>query len=253
MRYNLGRTWNEGVGVRIATYVGMALIGLLTGMIVNYLCDRLPWRRSIGKPLCHACGQERMWKAFLLMSTCPHCNRKSSVRSYLVLLLSLLLALFVFPRYGFGFFVLLEYFLLVTVMDIEHHVILHPVSAFGLILGMILGIQMHGWVSTLLGGLLAGGLMGMVYLLGLHYGRWIARRRKLEQAEEGLGFGDVTLSTILGLILGFNDIPRGLTLGILLGGVFGLFWLLWTRRSASQTAIPYAPFLLVGAIIVLFS
>lgn len=237
----------------VEMYFWIGLVGLLFGVVVNYLCDRLPWQRSIGQPLCHACGRPRTWQDFLLLRACLDCNRKPSIRNYLVLIFSLLIALFVLPTHGFWFFLLMEYFLLVAVMDIEHHVILHPISLFGLVLGTIVGVQMHGWWLTLTGGLLAGGLMGLVYLFGVYYGRWVARRRNLEQAEEGLGFGDVTLSAILGLTLGFWDIFRGLALGIFLGGLFGLLWLLWTRRSASQATIPYAPFLLLGAVIVLFS
>ncbi len=231
-------------------YLWIVFFGLVSGVAINYLSDRLPWQRSIGRPLCHHCGQEQEWQSFLRMRACSHCNRKPSWRSPLVILFALGIALLI-PSYGFWKSLVLEYFLLVAVMDIEHRVIMHPVSLAGLILGGIIGWHEYGWQHTLLGGALAIFIMGIAYLLGLYYGRWIARRRKLEQAEEGLGFGDVTLSLILGLMLGIG-VLRALVLGIFLGGIFGIFYLLFsTRHHALQAAIPYAPFLLLGGAVVL--
>lgn len=217
---------------------------------MNYLCDRLPWERSLGAPLCHHCGKQRSWSELLLMRACFHCNRKVGLRSYIVLLLSLGFSLLLL-KYGIWHFLMLEYFLLVAVMDIEHRVILHPVSVAGIILATASGVQLHGWLPTILGGLLGGGLMGIFYLLGIWYGRWAAKRQKLEQVEEGLGFGDVTVGLILGLALGVTSIFTGLALGIFLGGIFSLGYLLLNRRSVTQATIPYAPFLLLGAAIVL--
>lgn len=225
-------------------------LSILSGIIINYLCDRLPWERSLGAPLCHHCGKPRSWNDFLLMRACPHCNRKVGFRNYIVLVSSLALS-FVLTSYGIWHFLILEYFLLVAVMDIEHRVILHPVSMAGAILAMASGVQMHGWLSTILGGAIGGGLMAIFYLAGLYYGRWVAKRQNLEQAEEGLGFGDVTLSLILGLILGLHSILQGLTLGIFLAGIFGLGYLLMNRQAVARATIPYAPFLLLGAAIIL--
>lgn len=225
-------------------------LSILSGVIVNYLCDRLPWERSLGAPLCHHCGKQRRWSDLLLVRTCSHCNRKVGLRSYIVLLLSLGFSLLLL-KYGIWHFLILEYFLLVAIMDIEHRVILHPVSMAGAILATASGVQMHGWLSTILGGLIGGGFMAIFYLLGLYYGRWVAKRQNLEQAEEGLGFGDVTLSLILGLILGLHHILQGLTLGIFLAGIFGLGYLLMNRQSIARATIPYAPFLLIGAAVVL--
>jgi len=231
-------------------FVWMVLFGLMSGLAINYLSDRLPWQRSPGRPLCHHCGQEKRWQDFLLLRACSHCNRKPSWRNPLVMLLALGIA-FLIPSYGFWKAAVLEYFLLVAVMDIEHRVIMHPVSALGLILGGITGWREHGWQQALLGGAIAGLIMGAAYLFGLYYARWMAHRRKLEGVEEGLGFGDVTLSLILGLILGMS-VLRALMLGILAGGIFGLLYLLFfARRPALQAAIPYAPFLLLGSVIVL--
>jgi leader peptidase (prepilin peptidase)/N-methyltransferase len=73
--------------------------------------------------------------------------------------------------------------------------------------------------------------------------------------EDALGYGDVNLSGVLGLMLGWPGILAGLTIAILLGGAVSLIYLLVTvatRRYQAFTAIPYGPFLIAAAIVLLF-
>ncbi|MFD1721176.1 prepilin peptidase [Amnibacterium endophyticum] len=65
----------------------------------------------------------------------------------------------------------------------------------------------------------------------------------------GMGLGDVKLAGVLGLFLGFLGVPQlvvGVAAGFLLGGVFGAL-LLVTRRSSRSSAIPFGPWMLLGA------
>jgi leader peptidase (prepilin peptidase)/N-methyltransferase len=66
----------------------------------------------------------------------------------------------------------------------------------------------------------------------------------------GLGGGDVTLSTFLGLILGFPQILLSLAFGVFLGGLVALL-LLVARRVGLKTYIPYGPFLTITGWIML--
>lgn len=228
-----------------------AFSGLLLGLMINYLADRLPWERSLGYPLCHICGASQGWLDYLLMRRCPHCGKAVAWRNYVVLLLSVLLGIWITGKYGWWVFLTLEYFLLVAVMDIEHRVILYPVSLLGIVLGLLVGALAHGWPQTLVGGAVGGGFMYLLYLGGRAYGRWASKRHGLDVPEEGLGFGDVTLSFILGLILGLSQVLTGLILGVLLAGIFGVVYLLVSRGRAALQPIPYAPFLLLGALLLL--
>jgi leader peptidase (prepilin peptidase) / N-methyltransferase len=153
-------------------------------------------------------------------------------------------------------FLLLAYFTLVAVIDIEHHLILHPVSIFGVGLGLLTGVWLHGMRATLVGGVAGFGIMLSLYFLGA----WILRafahfRNQVLEDEEGLGFGDVNLAGVLGLILGWPGITGGIVLAILLGGLASLVYLvvmLLTGRYRSFMAIPYGPFLVISTIILLF-
>lgn len=68
--------------------------------------------------------------------------------------------------------------------------------------------------------------------------------------EEALGFGDVILSGVLGLILGWPGILLGLTLAILTGGLVSFIFILITALAGRYRAfsyIPYGPFLVLGS------
>jgi leader peptidase (prepilin peptidase)/N-methyltransferase len=97
--------------------------------------------------------------------------------------------------------------------------------------------------------------MLLLYYFGDLFARWLARRRGQTLDEVALGFGDVNLSGVLGLMLGWPGIIVGLILAIFLGGIFSLLYLLGkiiTRRYRTFMAIPYGPFLVASAILLLF-
>ena len=72
-------------------------------------------------------------------------------------------------------------------------------------------------------------------------------------SPEGLGFGDVKLLGLLGLLLGWAGwgvLLAGVFLGLLTGAVLSLV-LLATRRAGWRTAVPFGPPLLAGAVLAL--
>jgi len=67
----------------------------------------------------------------------------------------------------------------------------------------------------------------------------------------GMGFGDVKLAPVLGLAvgwLGWGAWAVGALLGFLYGGVFGI-GLLLLGRGGRKTAVPFGPFMLLGALV----
>jgi leader peptidase (prepilin peptidase)/N-methyltransferase len=89
-----------------------------------------------------------------------------------------------------------------------------------------------GWAAV--GG---GGWWGFLALLRL-------------AAPSGMGFGDVKLGGVLGLVLGWFGLPHaviGIFLAFLLGGVVSL-GLVAARRVGLRTAVPFGPFLLAGCL-----
>jgi leader peptidase (prepilin peptidase)/N-methyltransferase len=72
-------------------------------------------------------------------------------------------------------------------------------------------------------------------------------------SPEGLGFGDVKLLGLLGLVLGWAGwgvLLAGIFLGLLTGALASLV-LVAARRAGWRTALPFAPPLMVGAVLAL--
>lgn len=153
-----------------------------------------------------------------------------------------------------GGMLILGYFGLIVVIDIEHRLILHPVSLAGAIVGSVIGYWLHGWSSTVIGGL--AGFLGMLILYagGNLVMRWLARLRGYALEEEALGFGDVILGGVLGLFLGWPGILIGLMLTIVLAGAWGAVLMAVAqiqRRYRPDLTFAYGPFLAASALILL--
>ncbi len=157
---------------------------------------------------------------------------------------------------------LLTYFGVVVVIDLEHRLILHPTSVVGAVLALGIGLWLHGPEPTLIGGLAGFLIMLALYYLGVLFSKFRARRLQATghaaDGEEALGAGDVILAGILGLVLGWPIIWFGLLLGILLGGVVGIVLLgaLLLRglygKQAFMVFMPYGPYFIMSAFILLF-
>ncbi len=247
---------------RMTSILLAPVVGLLAGFLINYLADVLPEHRRLVRPTCPDCGEGYTWMDYLHWNRrCMHCSRGRGMRLWVVELTSILasawLILYPAPRMDLvSSFILLYYFLLVVVIDVEHHLILHSTSIFGAVMGIWIGIQLHGLLSTLVGGLAGFGAMLGLYALGMLVMRLLHRVQgdnQEGQEAEGLGFGDVNLAGVIGLLLGWPGIVLGLIITILLAGVASLAYLGYKgirREIKAEMAIPYGPFL-VGSVVIL--
>ena len=236
------------------------VLGLAAGYFVNYVSDVLPFTRRFSQPACPNCSTPFAWKDYLLLGACHSCGHKRSTRTF-VLLLVMLAATFYFwinPPTRIGFFLaylLLVYLGVVFVIDLEHRLIMHPVSITGAILGLGIGSYAHGLVPTLLGGAFGFGSMLLLYYLGEVFTRYMSKRRGELVDEVALGFGDVNLCGVTGLLLGWPVILAGLLFTIFAGGIGSLLviaYMLLRKRYNAFTPIPYAPFLVFSIVFYLF-
>lgn len=173
--------------------------------------------------------------------------------------------IWIFPGQALPFalgVILLIFLAVVLIIDLEHRVVLHPVSIIGAALGLGIGIYLRsgktlafGITSTLLGGATGFGIMLAFYFLGEFFVKRMAKNRGMSSDEVALGFGDVNLSGILGLLLGWQLIFVCLFFAILAGGLVSLVLILGmliAKKYKAFTAIPYAPFLILSAVYFLF-
>ncbi|MDY0018697.1 MAG: A24 family peptidase [Anaerolineae bacterium] len=133
---------------------------------------------------------------------------------------------------------------MVLVTDLETRLIpnriMLPSVAVLLVVSPLIGLAVPGVTTWQWWHGLAGGVVGFLvfWLLGA-VGEALV-------GEGALGAGDVKLAAYIGLAVGFPLIVEALLLTFLLGGV-GAGLVLLARRGSLHTAIPYGPFLVLGA------
>ncbi len=242
------------------------VVGWLSGWVINYLADVLPRTRSLSAPSCPHCGHAYPWLDYLTFRACSNCRKPRGLRPWIVQACMLAVSIYTWLRphamgYALGM-LLLTYFVIVIVIDLEHRLILHPTSMVGALLALGIGTATQGIGRTLLGGLGGFAIMLALYYLGVLFSKYRARRLQAAgqqtDAEEALGYGDVILAGILGLVLGWPIIWFGLLLGILLGGIVGILLLgaMLVRghygKQALMVFMPYGPYFILSAFFILF-
>jgi leader peptidase (prepilin peptidase)/N-methyltransferase len=244
------------------TYNILAIIsGWLFGVVVNYLADVLPLRRGFTKPFCIQCDTSQDWVNYLIWPRkCPTCGHRRNYRVWVVEFLFIVASVLVSYsppiklNYWLGMIVL-AYFGVVVLIDLEYRLIMHPVSIFGAVLGLIVGTLRVGFLYSLIGGVVGFGIMWLIYMLGVLIIKIINRKRGQPVNDVALGFGDVNLSGVLGLMLGWPLILIGLVIAVLVGGIVSLIYILimlLTGKYHSFMALPYGPFLVLGAMILIY-
>jgi leader peptidase (prepilin peptidase)/N-methyltransferase len=239
----------------------IVITGWLGGMLVNYLSDMLPSTRRLSSPVCVHCYEKQpLVNYFLWPKRCFECQLPRPWRVWLVEITYIAISIWLWQSSpgNLGYipgFLLFIYFGIVVVIDAEHRLILHPVSITGGVLSLGIGWKLHGLPDTLIGGAFGFIIMLALYYLGDVFARWLARRRGEVLNEVALGFGDVNLSGVIGLLLGWPGIVFGLILAILLGGLISLIYIIVlfvTRRYRTFVAIPYGPFLVISGVILIY-
>ena len=237
------------------TILLLATFGALIGSFLNVCILRIPEGESIAWPgsRCPKCKTSLDWydnvplvSWLILRGKCRHCGEPISFRYFVVELLTAVAAAAVFLRVGFGFdwFVLFAFvaaLITVTFIDLDHRIIPDVISLPGIVIGFVASFAREpGPVSSLVGILFGGGI-----LFAVAWGYEKATGR------EGMGGGDVKLLAMIGAFLGWQSIPFTLLVSSLWGSAIGLT-LMWWTGSDSKYAIPFGPFLALGALCYLF-
>jgi leader peptidase (prepilin peptidase)/N-methyltransferase len=243
----------------VIDFLACGLAGWLAGAAENWAADRLP---EVGSstatdraPRAEPVGGVRgLAHDFTLPwyaargGICPHCGEKRPLRAPLLEAATIGAFLITWwrfrgdPLHTAVVCLYAAFLLTVLVIDFEQRLVLNimlaPAAVIALLVSVLPGDPTP--LSALLGG--AAGL-GLFLLIAL-FGRLIGRG--------AMGAGDIKLAGVIGLMTGFPDVLRALVLGILLGGVAALV-LLIARRAGRRGYMAYAPYLALGALVVLWA
>jgi leader peptidase (prepilin peptidase)/N-methyltransferase len=150
--------------------------------------------------------------------------------------------------------VYLVLFVQIFAFDLKHRIILDWVVGAGALAAFALAfVTPHfgeptifswssRWLSALLGAIIGGALFSVIYLVG---------------RGRALGAADPKLAAFIGMVCGISLNPiafrtvQALFYGIIIGGLVGVGVVL-SRRRTLREYIPYGPWLVLGAWVVLF-
>jgi leader peptidase (prepilin peptidase)/N-methyltransferase len=249
--------------------LSLIVLGVIVGSLINILADDLP-RRLTPRflPRCSQCDSalhplRRIAILGVLTNhiKCPHCESSLKLRSLTVEIVSPLVLLYLYQRFDltlkFGLLaILLECFLLIAVIDLEHRLILYVTVIPSAVIAFIYAMFGAGYdlPKILIGGAVGFGAVYVIYFFGWVFGAVTARIQGEELHEVPFGGGDVNLAGVIGLAVGWSGIILALFIAVMSGGVSAAIYLIISmirRRYNLFTPIPYGPFLILGAVILL--
>lgn len=239
------------------------LLGCTIGSFLNVVIYRLPREKSIVSPpsACPACQKPIRFydnipilSYILLRGKCRSCGAKISMRYLLIELLTGLLFLFLFRKFGFTFellvfMIFISLLIAISVIDLDFQIIPDVLSLGGIIVGFLLAIlrpffryldPKFGILDSLYGILLGGGILFAIAWLYEFFTK-----------REGMGGGDIKLLGMIGAFCGIKGVIFSLVSGSVAGTLVGIPLML-AKGKDSKYAIPFGPFLSLGALIYVF-
>lgn len=244
------------------------IFGLIVGSFLNCVIYRLETKKSFlkGRSFCPHCKHTLAWLDLIplfsfifLRGHCRYCKKSISwqypIVEFITGLLFLLIVNFQFsifneiPIFNFqnliGLFFMLSiacFFIIIFVYDLKHFIILDKVlipaivlATFYRIIESIINNQLS-IINYLCAAFGAAGFFLLIYLISK--GKWI-------------GFADVKLGILLGLVLGWPNIALSLFLSFFIGGIIGVGLIIFLGKKL-KSEIPFAPFLITGTLLALF-
>jgi leader peptidase (prepilin peptidase)/N-methyltransferase len=229
-------------------------VGLAFGSFLGVVVHRVPRRESVVAPRsrCPACGRRLpasenvpVLSYVLLRGRCRGCGARISLRYPAGEFLTGLLWALAVVRTGVGwhlvvFLPFLWVLVALSLIDLEHRIlpnrIVYPALAAGPGLVAVAAAGGGGagaFVRSLLAAAAAGGAFLVIALV----------------SPAGMGMGDVKLAALIGMALGlvsWGHVILAFFLAFLAGAAVGV-GLIAAGRAGRKTAIPFGPFLALGA------
>jgi len=232
------------------------IFGAMVGSFLNVCIYRLPKEESIIWPRSHCPTCKKMIRFYdniplisylLLRGRCRYCKGPISLQYPLVEGITALSSLFLIIKFGpslsyLFYFAFVAALIAITVIDLYHQIIPDGISLPGIGVGLLasLVIPQITFFNSLMGILLGG---GSLFLVATLY-EWIFKR-------EGMGGGDVKLLAMIGAFLGWKAVILTILLSSLIGSTTGILIMILKGKDFKY-AIPFGPFLSMGAVIALF-
>jgi leader peptidase (prepilin peptidase)/N-methyltransferase len=234
-----------------ATFAGV--LGAIFGSFLNVVAYRMPRHESLVAPAsrCPACAAPvkpydnvPILSWLLLRGHCRSCAAGISPRYPLVETATAALCVGAVLAHDSAIGIATSVVLILLVVpialiDLEHRIIPNKLTALGAVLALVVGVALDpsGEPERLIAGAAAGGFL---LLAALAY-------------PGGMGMGDVKLAAVLGLLLG-RAVAPAILIALVCGVTVGMFVIARKGpREGRKTAVPFGPFLAIGALVSVFA
>lgn len=239
----------DAIGIAIFTILGAVIASFL-----NVCIDRLPARQSIISPPSHcpSCQHRLAIKDLVpilsylgLRGHCRYCRAAIPRRILWLEIANAALFSYLYGQYGAGaeLAVIASYcclFIVIMVIDLERGLIPNRIVYPTMIAALLVSVFLPGLAVVpgikyaAIGGGIGFGLALLVAVL----------------SRGGMGFGDVKMAALMGLVIGYPMIFFTLILSAIIGGVVALI-LLITKKKKRREGIPFGPILSIATIVTL--
>jgi prepilin signal peptidase PulO-like enzyme (type II secretory pathway) len=261
--------------MKMLEIVLIALVGLVAGGMVNALADDLPHHRWPSLPR-YPDGSPRPTAAWLGIGAFVGDKRTSSSGARLgwryplteILTAGLMLLTYVVKRGKADvsdlqllfWLAYMPVFVLITIIDLEHKLILFsviiPASVLAILDAILTPIQKEPNLErALLGGAVGFGTFFILYLGGILYVYLVNRLQGRGINTVAFGYGDVMMALFSGLVLGLEAVIFALFITVFLGAIGSILYLIVQRLLGKGytlfTALPYGPYIVAGTVIML--
>jgi prepilin signal peptidase PulO-like enzyme (type II secretory pathway) len=238
------------------------VIGLCVGSFLNVIILRLSlpdfsfWKDIGGlknRSYCPHCRTQLNWPDLIpvasfmwLRGECRYCQKKISIQYPLVELATAFILLGEFLVIGqqipdvfalFTAWFVSACLVIIFVYDLKHYLIPDEVLFPAIVIEFLYRLwHLPSLSNYVLAALIAAAFFLVIFLISK--GEW-------------MGFGDVKLAVLLGLMLGFSGVLLCLFLSFVFGAIIGSI-LIGLKRKSIKSQLPFAPFLILAAFVVLF-
>jgi leader peptidase (prepilin peptidase)/N-methyltransferase len=224
--------------------------GLAVGSFLNVVAARLPLKRSLVRPgsSCMSCSTALAARdnipivSYLaLRGRCRHCGVRISARYLAVEVLTGALVAACGLRFGLTAhaFVAAAFCVVLVVLsaiDLEHRIIPNRIVVPAAAVALVAQTLLEPSVEWVIAGFAAASFL---FIAAVAYPR-------------GMGMGDVKLALLLGAVLG-RDVAAAIMIGLLAALMPSIFLLATRGSAARRIALPFAPFLALGAVVTLLA
>lgn len=228
----------------------MFLFGIVFGSFFNVCIYRIPKGENIAFPPSHCgkCEKELKWydlfpiiSYIFLKGKCRYCKDKISIRYPIVELLTGVVYVILFYKFGLTiefikYVVLISLLIIAAFIDFDTMEVYFSLSLVGLAGGIIFSI-----VSIIQGALVKDIVVSITIPL-IIFGMLIFFTRKIQ----GMGTGDLEILIIISLYVNCKIIIATIMFSIVMGGIVSIILI---SKGKRKIHIPFVPFIALGTFI----